>query len=227
MFPENSLTDMHKHKAVLFDLDGTLLDTADDLGAALNHVLASKGLQTISSEKYRPIASDGSKGLLELGFGNRLKAFDFEELRVAFLSFYEQNIATHTCLYPGVEELLTKLNSLDIPWGIVTNKPENLSKILVPKFAAFDQCKTLIAGDTLPQRKPDPTPVLFACNKLNIEPKDCIYVGDAPRDIEAGNRANMHTIIAQWGYILDLNDCKSWGADTLALSPLDILATIK
>ena len=218
---------MKKHKGVLFDLDGTLLDTANDLGEALNHVLISKGLKMVDRETYRPIASDGSKGLLELGFGDRLSEFDFDELRVSFLNYYEENIAVHTCLYPGIEDLLSSLNDLNIPWGIVTNKPEYLAQILVPQFPQFKQCKTLIGGDTLPERKPHPAPVLFAAEKINCAPTDCIYVGDAPRDIESGNRANMHTIIAQWGYILDKDECKNWQADVITLNPLDILATIK
>jgi phosphoglycolate phosphatase len=228
MFPKNKLgkTKM-KHKAVLFDLDGTLLDTANDLGEALNYVLKTKGLKSVDKQTYRPIASDGSKGLLELGFGDRLSEFDFEELRTEFLNYYEKNIAVHTSLYPGITELLSSLNSMNISWGIVTNKPEYLSKLLVPQFPQFNQCKTLIGGDTLAQRKPDPAPVLFACKEIGCEPKDCIYVGDAPRDIEAGNRAEMYTIIAQWGYILDVNECDNWAADVMTLNPLDILATIK
>lgn len=218
---------MNTHKAVLFDLDGTLLDTANDLGEALNYVLTKRNLQPISREVYRPVASDGSKGLLELGFGERLKDFDFEELREEFLSYYENNIAIHTTLYPGIEDLLNQLNDKNIPWGIVTNKPEYLSKILIPQFPQFEHCKILVGGDTLPQRKPDPTPVLFACEQMGCKPQDCIYVGDAPRDIEAGNRANMYTIIAEWGYILDLSECNNWSANASTFTPQDILSTIK
>ena len=216
-----------KYTSVLFDLDGTLLDTANDLGEALNFVLHKHNLPAVAREKYRPVASDGSKGLLELGFGDQLPLFNYDELRNEFLTYYEKNIAVHTKLYPGIAELITELNNKNIPWGIVTNKPEYLSKILVPKFPEFEKCKSLIAGDTLPQRKPDPSPLFFACEQMNINPVDCIYVGDAPRDIEAGNRANMFTVIAEWGYISNIDESKSWGANLTTLNPTDICLLIK
>jgi phosphoglycolate phosphatase len=211
-----------KYTAILFDLDGTLLDTANDLGEALNFVLNKHGLQSVDREKYRPVASDGAKGLLELGFGDKLASFDYEELRHQFLKHYEENIAVHTKLYNGIEALIKHLDDNTIPWGIVTNKPEYLSKILVPKFPQFNACRSLIAGDTLPQRKPDPAPLLHACNQMSVDPLDCIYVGDAPRDIEAGNRAGMFTIIAEWGYIINVSDCESWDANLTTVNPADI-----
>ncbi len=216
-----------KYTSVLFDLDGTLLDTANDLGEALNYVLQKHGLPTVERKHYRPVASDGAKGLLELGFGDKLPQFNYEELRQEFLTYYENNISIHTQLYPNVPELLSALNEKNIPWGIVTNKPEYLSKILVPKFSELDQCKSLVAGDTLAERKPHPAPLLFACKEMNITPENCVYVGDAPRDIEAGNNAGMFSIVAKWGYITNLEDCKSWGGDFMTLDPLDILLTIK
>ena len=118
-------------QAVLFDLDGTLLDTANDLGAALNHVLAQHHLPEVSATDFRPVASDGAKGLLELGFGERLSHLDFEVLRKEFLDFYHNNIALHTCLYPQIADLIQHLDSNNIAWGIVTNKPEGLSQIFV------------------------------------------------------------------------------------------------
>lgn len=217
---------MNTNNAVLFDLDGTLLDTANDLGEALNYVLGSKNLPLVSKQQYRPVASDGAKGLLELGFGEKLLNYDFDELRQAFLTYYQNNIAVHTTLYPQIEELLMALDDKEIPWGIVTNKPEYLSQCLIPHFSQFQQCKVLVAGDTLPQRKPHPAPLLFACEKMNIDAKRCVYVGDAPRDIEAGNSADMHTIIAQWGYIADQNVCHRWHANTMTFNPLDILLTL-
>lgn len=214
-------------KGVLFDLDGTLLDTADDLGAALNHVLTSKGLETVSRERFRPVASDGALGLLTLGFGDRLNEFDFAQLRAQFLSFYENNIAVHTRLYDGVANLLSFLDNNEIPWGIVTNKPIGLTNVLLPHFKQLETSRVNIGGDSLPTRKPDPAPLLHACSFLNIESTQCIYVGDAPRDIEAGNAAKMYSVIALWGYILDKSICNSWSADGQFINPEQIITLIK
>jgi len=213
-------------EAVLFDLDGTLLDTANDLGEALNYVLKKHGLATVARELYRPVASDGAKGLLELGFGDTLGNFDYEQLRVEFLEYYQNNIAVHTCFYPGIKTLITTLNSNNIPWGVVTNKPEYLTLILLPYFNEFKQCQSIIGGDTLSKRKPDPEPLLFACKQMSVDAKHCIYVGDAQRDIEAGNRAQMTTIIAQWGYILDKQSTNHWQADFSSDSANDLIKFI-
>ena len=209
-------------KAVLFDLDGTLLDTANDLGASLNFVLNKYGLSTIDKEQFRPIASDGAKGLLELGFSEQLSDFDFSTLRQEFLNYYQENIATHTCLYDGIEDLLTALNTSDVPWGVVTNKPIGLTNILLPHFPIFKHSLVTIGGDSLPQRKPHPAPLFHACEVLKVSPESCLYVGDAPRDIEAGNAAKMPTAIAEWGYISDLEACKGWNADMSAKQPINI-----
>lgn len=219
-------TQPHTVAGVLFDLDGTLLDTADDLGAALNHVLVSHGLPIVAAEKYRPVASDGAKGLLELGFGKRISDFDFMALRAQFLDYYENNIATHTTLYPGVAQLLQTLESQQIPWAIVTNKPEGLTQKLLPHYLEFNQCAVMVGGDTLTKRKPDPAPLLHACNMMKVAPQKCFYVGDALRDIAAGNSAKMTTFIAQWGYILPDEDCNAWQADHSIATPLTLLEHI-
>ena len=214
-------------KGVLFDLDGTILDTADDLGAALNHVLAQYNLPSVPAEKYRPIASDGAKGLLTLGFGSKLDTFDFEQLREQFLTFYDNNIAAYTQLYSGMSELLKHLDQHHIVWGIITNKPEGLSKKLIPHYPELNTSKILIGGDSLSERKPHPLPLTYALEKLQLTSTECFYVGDAPRDIEAGRRANMPTIIAGWGYISDLGDTASWQADHLCHNPEEIVALLK
>jgi N-acetyl-D-muramate 6-phosphate phosphatase len=210
-------------QAVLFDLDGTLLDTANDLGEALNFVLRNYNLPQIPREIYRPVASDGALGLLTLGFNEKLQSYDYEELRTEFLTFYHENIAQHTCLYSGVKELLTHLNSQNIPWGIVTNKPEGLTKQLLPSFPELDQCAVMVGGDTLPKRKPDPEPLFYACDAINVDPKHCLYVGDAHRDIEAGNSAGMKTLVAQWGYIKSTDNVELWQADYLINAPQDLM----
>jgi phosphoglycolate phosphatase len=217
---------MPKITGVLFDLDGTILDTADDLGAALNFVLTEYNLPTVTSEAYRPIASDGAKGLLELGFGDKITDYDFATLRQMFLNYYEENIAHHTKLYDGITELIDELNAKNIAWGIVTNKPEGLTLRLLPHFPELAQSQVMVGGDSLTERKPHPAPLLYSLNKINVPAQQCFYVGDAPRDIEAGNRANMPTIIAGWGYISNINDCDTWQSDHLCLSPTDILALI-
>ncbi len=152
---------MPKITGVLFDLDGTILDTADDLGAALNFVLTEYNLPTITSEAYRPIASDGAKGLLELGFGDKISDYDFATLRQMFLNYYENNIAHHTKLYDGITELINELNTKNIAWGIVTNKPEGLTLKLLPYFPELAQSQVMVGGDSLAERKPHPAPIIF------------------------------------------------------------------
>ncbi|MBA6391271.1 HAD-IA family hydrolase [Colwellia sp. BRX10-3] len=212
--------------SVLFDLDGTLLDTADDLGAALNHVLTHYNKPIIAAEAYRPIASDGALGLLKLGFGEAIIQYDYEVLRQQFLSYYQENIAVHTRLYPGVTELLQHIENHDIPWGIITNKPEGLTKLLLPHYAEFFNCAVMVAGDTLSKRKPDPEPILHACQQIKVDNKQCFYVGDALRDIQAGNSAQMTTFVAKWGYILSDENCQTWQADHIIAKPLDLLSFI-
>lgn len=213
----------NKYKGVLFDLDGTLLDTANDLGAALNYVLKKYDKPEVEESIFRPIASDGAKGLLELGFGDSIVDYDFAVLRKEFLTYYEDNIATYTTLYDGIEELIQSLNSIGIPWGIVTNKPIGLTNILLPNYPILMTNQALLGGDSLKVRKPHPLPLTTACQSLSILPTECIYVGDAPRDIEAGNSANMFSIIAEWGYISDLLSSKNWNASLSIDEPSSIM----
>ena len=215
----NNSADYH---GILFDLDGTLLDTANDLGAALNYVLNKYQLPEVPKARFRPVASDGAQGLLTLGFGEQLAQFNYDQLREEFLSYYQNNLAVNTCLYSGVEGLLTELNQHDIPWGVVTNKPIDLTLQLLPNYPIFTTSKTTIGGDSLAQRKPHPAPLLHACKQLKIEPSQCLYVGDALRDIEAGNSANMFSIIAKWGYIFNDTKLAAWNADFIANTPNEI-----
>ena len=204
---------MSSPSAILFDLDGTLLDTAKDLGNALNQVLRTYERPECPFSRYRNIASDGSKGLLELGFADELKDFDFAILRQQFLDFYQQNICVDTILFAGVEYLLENLNQANIPWGIVTNKPGWLTDLLLPNFAIFEHSQIVISGDTLPQRKPHPLPLIHAARQLDVEVDRTWYVGDAERDIEAANSANMYSVLARYGYIDIQHHTDSWNAD--------------
>lgn len=210
--------------AILFDLDGTLLDTAKDLGNALNQILSALGRPIVSYETYRNIASDGAKGMLELGFGEDLKGYDFTNLRQQFLDYYENNICVDTCYFDGVESLLMTLNEKNIPWGIVTNKPEFLTLQLVTSFPLLQDCSVIISGDTLSQRKPHPLPLLHAQKKLALVYPNTWYIGDAERDIQAANAANMTSVIAQYGYITDMQQTDEWNADLSIHTPGDLLA---
>jgi 2-phosphoglycolate phosphatase len=214
---------LKKPNAILFDLDGTLLDTARDLGNALNQILKELERPTIDYEVYRNIASDGAKGMLELGLGKDLKNYDFAVLRQQFLDYYETNICIDTDYFLGVESLLLTLNQNNIPWGIVTNKPEFLTLQLITSFPLLQHCGVIISGDTLNKRKPHPLPLLHAEEKLAINSPNTWYIGDAERDIQAANAANMHSVIAQYGYISDIKQTNSWNADLSIHSPCELL----
>lgn len=215
---------LEKPNAILFDLDGTLLDTARDLGNALNHILSGLKRPTVAYKIYRNIASDGAKGMLELGFGEDLKNFDFASLRQQFLNYYETNICIDTDYFEGIESLLLTLNQNNIPWGIVTNKPEFLTLQLVASFPLLQNCAVIISGDTLSERKPHPLPLLHAQEKLALTSPNTWYIGDAERDIQAAIAANMISVIAQYGYITDMQQTNNWNAHISIHKPSDLLA---
>jgi 2-phosphoglycolate phosphatase len=215
---------LEKPNAILFDLDGTLLDTARDLGNALNNILSALKRPTIDYNDYRNIASDGAKGMLELGFGEDLKNYNLTILRQQFLDHYENNICVDTEYFNGVENLLSTLNKNNIPWGIVTNKPEFLTLQLVTSFPLLKNCAVIISGDTLSKRKPHPLPLLHAEEKLALAAPNTWYVGDAERDIQAANAANMVSVIAQYGYISDIQHTSNWNAHFSIQNPIDLLA---
>ncbi|PKG97431.1 HAD family hydrolase [Paraglaciecola sp. MB-3u-78] len=215
---------LNKPDAILFDLDGTLLDTARDLGNALNHILRELKRPTVDYDVYRNIASDGAKGMLELGFGEDLQNFDFARLRQQFLDYYENNICVDTDYFVGIESLLLTLNQKNIPWGIVTNKPEFLTLQLVTSFPLLQNCAVIVSGDTLSERKPHPLPLLHAEEKFALTSPNTWYIGDAERDIQAANAANMVSVIAQYGYITDFQQTDEWNADLSIHEPSDLLA---
>ncbi|OUS30731.1 hypothetical protein A9Q98_04285 [Thalassotalea sp. 42_200_T64] len=218
---------LSKAKGVLFDLDGTLLDTADDLGATLNYLLNRYAFKPVSSTQYRLVASDGVYPLLDLGFKEQLVNYDKLQLRQEFLDYYLLNLAKHTILYPGIAKLLSAIETANIPWGIVTNKPGFLTEPLLTNFPQFSHSRTNISGDTIAQSKPHPAPMLLASKEIGVAAEHIWYLGDAKRDIEAGNAANMTTVVAKWGYIKDQNACTSWQADHMVEDPLQLLEIIK
>ncbi|MGB0989050.1 MAG: HAD family hydrolase [Pseudoalteromonas spongiae] len=203
------------YQAVLFDLDGTLIDSADDLGAALNFVLAKHNKPTVSAETYRTQASNGTLALLKLGFGDEWQHFSNDEqthLKEAFLTYYANNLWCKSRFYQGIVPLITFLDEHAVPWSIVTNKPKHLTNPLVAQITQFANCKNIVSGDTLERAKPYPDPLLFSCELMKVDPKCCIYIGDDERDIIAGKSAGMKTASALWGY-LNGNPVSSWQSD--------------
>jgi 2-phosphoglycolate phosphatase len=200
-------------RTVLFDLDGTFADTAPDLADALNRTLIANEQPPLAFEQIRPVVSHGGRALIELGFGINDSDPSFEPLRQQLLSYYQADIARHTQLFPGILHLLQELQYNNLRWGIVTNKPGWLTNPLLASLALpFAPC-SVVSGDTLPQRKPDPTPLLHACSMCQCEPAHCLYIGDAERDIVAGKRAGMQTMAALYGYLREEDDPQQWQAD--------------
>ena len=215
---------MPKIKTVLFDLDGTLADTAPDLAGALNHVLKMHNQAPLPYETIRPYVSHGGAALINLGFGKDHSEFDvlYQEL----LHHYLNNIANETTLFSGMNELLQELEEKNINWGVVTNKPGWLTAPLMEELNLTSRAVSIVSGDTLEQRKPHPAPILHACEQAGSEAAECIYIGDAERDIEAGNRAGMPSIIALFGYIAESDKPDDWSAHASINHPKEILSII-
>jgi len=199
-------------RAVLFDLDGTLADTAQDLGAALNRLLQDHGKSPLPYASIRPVASHGARGLINLGFGIDRDHPEFESLRQRFLDYYDTSFADLTTIFDGINNLLQQLAQRDIAWGVVTNKPMRFTDRLVPALPWSVQPGVIVSGDTVGVPKPDPRPLLYAAEKLGVAPDQCIYLGDAERDVEAAIAAGMKPLIANYGYIAETDLPESWGA---------------
>ena len=208
-------------RAVLFDLDGTLADTAPDLANAVNRMRQDRGLPLTPYELLRPMASAGARGLIGVAFGIQPDDADFEAMRTEFLANYEAQIADQTVLFEDVVALLAKIESNDQHWGIVTNKPLRYTDALLPLIGlAHAACS--ISGDTTPHAKPHPEPLFEAARRLQLAPEQCWYVGDDLRDIQAGKAAGMPTIAAGWGYC-GMSEPANWDADFIAGSPREII----
>ncbi len=213
--------------AVLFDLDGTLLDTAPDLVLALNNLLKSKNKPPAEYEKAKYFVSQGAAALTKHGFPEVTDDDAFETLRQEFLRQYEDAVCVDTTAFDGIEELLSLIENHAVPWGIVTNKPGWLTNPLLEQLTLSSRTACVVSGDTLPVRKPHPEPLLHACNSINLSPAKTVYIGDDARDIYAGNAAGMYTCIAAYGYIDKEIDIETWGADFIIHHPSELLEHIQ
>ncbi len=211
------------YRAVLFDLDGTLADTAPDLATALNHTLEQHGREPLSLEQIKPAVSHGGAALIRLGFGLESDDSEFELLRQELLSYYSANVSQHTTLFPGMPELLEQLEQRGLIWGVVTNKPAWLTDPLMQQLGLTQRAGSIVSGDTTSHSKPHPEPILHACRQIGSSPAECIFVGDAERDIEAGKSAGTATLIAMFGYLSEHDRPAEWQADGTVERPADIL----
>ncbi len=208
---------------ILLDLDGTLADTAQDLVFTLNQLLQTEGRRPLPFEHVRPIVSNGASALIEFGFGDDLPAGKFSQLTRAFLDIYQNHLTHKTVLFPGMAELLETIEARGGRWGVVTNKPSWLTDPLMEALGLAQRAACVVSGDTVEHKKPHPQPLLHACDLMGVTAAECLYVGDARRDVEAGQRAGMKTIAALFGYITDDDNPASWNADGMIEHPDEIL----
>ncbi len=220
------MNDSMNIKAVLFDLDGTLLDTALDLGGAVNRLLARDNLPLLSDDLIYQTASQGSLALVKAGYGVDLSHEQYSALRSEFLENYTAYINEQTSYFNGVNQLLDKLEEQNIVWGIVTNKPTLYTAQLLAHYPRLANCAVVICGDTLEVAKPSPRPLLLAAEKINISPAQIMYVGDARTDIEASVAANMKSVAANYGYIPENDPAHTWHSDHLIDRCLDLCAIL-
>jgi phosphoglycolate phosphatase len=212
-------------RAVLFDLDGTLADTAPDLAAAVNWMRTERGLEPTPYAILRPTASAGARGMIGAAFGLAPGDEGYEELRVQWFERYQSAMAVHSTLFDGIPDLLDGIAAAGMAWGIVTNKPARFTDPLVP-LIGLAHAGCVISGDTTPHAKPHPAPLLEAARRLDIAPAHCWYVGDDLRDIEAGRAAGMVTVACNWGYCGSI-DPATWGADHLLDTPQQLLQMLR
>ncbi|MDQ7745659.1 HAD-IA family hydrolase [Hydrogenophaga pseudoflava] len=210
-------------RAVLFDLDGTLVDSAPDLAGAANAMRLGRQLAPLPLEHYRAHSGSGARGMLGVAFGVAPGDECYEVLRQEFFSHYQDRLLQHTRPFDGVERLLEVLVASGVFWGVVTNKGQRFTLPLTMALPLFAGAATVISGDTTPHSKPHPAPLLEAARRIGISPAECLYVGDDLRDIQAGRAAGMRTVAAMYGYLGPGADVSSWGADKLIETPVGLL----
>ena len=211
---------------VLFDLDGTLIDTAPDMAAALDILCDEEQHVRRPYSEVRPIVSNGSVALVKLAFGEDLEVQTLERLKKRYLEIYQDHLAIHSQLFDEMDNLLKQLEKNGIKWGVVTNKPGWLTEPLMESLGLHKRASCIVSSDSTKNRKPHPEPMYYACRLTDAQPEECVYIGDARRDIEAGHNAGMKTIIAEYGYIADSENTEDWRADHTIQSPSQIFALI-
>jgi len=215
---------MLKHiRAVLFDLDGTLIDSAPDLGAAADKMRTDRGLPSLPYELYRPLAGAGARGMLKVAFDLTPEHADFLTMREEFFVNYEASMTERTYVFDGVEDLIEHLQLRQMPWGVVTNKMARFTDPLTAAMPLFASASAIVSGDTTPHSKPHPEPLFEAARRLALPPEQCLYVGDDERDIVAGLAAGMMTVAATYGYLGEKSNVSAWGADLSVDSPNKLL----
>jgi phosphoglycolate phosphatase len=214
-------------RAVLFDLDGTLIDSAPDLGAAADKMRLDRGLASLPLEKYRPMAGAGARGMLAVAFGMTPEHPDFDAMREEFFVNYENCMTERTYAFEGVPDLIAQLRERGLPWGVVTNKSMRFTRPLTQGMSLFSSAAVVVGGDSTPHAKPHPAPLLEAARQLALQPAQCIYVGDDERDVIAGRAAEMGTVAATYGYLGNNADTLLWGADAHIHIPLELLSLLK
>ncbi len=214
-------------EAVLFDLDGTLIDSAPDLGAAADKMRTDRGLASLPADKYRPMAGAGARGMLGVAFGMQPDHPDYEAMREEFFVNYERRMTELTYVFDGVAELVGQLVQRGLAWGVVTNKSMRFTAPLTRDMPLFATARAVVGGDSTPHAKPHPAPLLEAARQLGVLPARCIYVGDDERDVKAGLAAGMGTVAAAYGYLGSNADTLQWGAQAHIGSPLELLALLQ
>lgn len=217
----------HHAQAVLFDLDGTLIDSAPDLGAAADKMRTDRGLASLPLAHYRPMAGAGARGMLGMAFGMSPDHPDYEVMKEEFLVNYESAMTERTRIFDGVVDMIARLVALGMPWGVVTNKASRFTDPLTSAMPLFATAGAIVSGNTTPHAKPHPEPLFEAARRLSIDPALCVYVGDDERDIVAGLAAGMGTVAATYGYLGQQSDISRWNAHLRIDSPIELLKFLK
>ena len=213
--------------AVLFDLDGTLIDSAPDLGAAADKMRTDRGLLSLPQSDYRPMAGSGARGMLGVAFGMAPDHADFEFFKEEFFKNYEACMTEQTFAFNGVVDLITRLDEAGFKWGVVTNKSERFALPLTRAIPLFKTAQIIVCGDTTPHSKPHPAPLLEAARQIGVAPERCVYVGDDERDIIAGRAAGMPTVAVAYGYLGATADTAHWNADATISTPAQLLQLLQ